>query len=170
MYAKIEQPVVNRFLIDQLSCFVSQIPSRRSLLVKAQATEEKAKATVKQQIEPNKNGGERRKLLLARAVVVGWYVQQPLQEVNLERRSIQHQEQQRLVGRRRGGRKEAEYNELHQHQQQQQQQQQRQRRRRRRPRRRRCSSSVGGGSRRLSGEGARCSRRNCSPTSSRRRC
>lgn len=164
MYAKIEQPVLNRFLIDQLSCFVSQIPSRRSLLVKAQATEEKAKATVKQQIEPNKNGGVRRKLLLVRAVVVGWYVQQPLQEVNLERRSIQHQEQQRLVGRRRGGRKEAGHNELHQ------QHQQRQRRRRRRPRRRRCSSSVGGGSRRLSGEGARCSRRNCSPTSSRRRC
>lgn len=69
MYAKVEQPALNRFLIDQLSCFVSQIPS---LPVKARATEEKAIATtVKQRIEPNKNSGARRKLVVVRTASGG---------------------------------------------------------------------------------------------------
>lgn len=188
MYAKIGRSALNRFIIDQLSCFVSRIPSPlRPLVVKAKTTttrrrEEKAK----QRIEPtNKNhsiGGVvgRKLVAVARWEVVEageekvpeglscWYdvVQQELllrQEVNLERRSIQQQHQPAKAStttttttsrqgrrrRRRRQRKEAaEHNELHQKKHQ-------------RGQLRGATSGAQGG---------RCLRRNCSPTSSRRKC
>lgn len=175
---------------DQLSCFVSRIPSPlRPLVVKAKTTttttrrrEEKAK----QRTEPtNKNhsiGGVvgRKLVAVARWEVVEageeevpeglscWYdvVQQELllrQEVNLERRSIQQQHQPAKAStttttttsrqgrrrRRRRQRKEAaEHNELHQKKHQRGQ----------------LRGATSGA------EGGRCLRRNCSPTSSRRKC
>lgn len=154
-------PLLSILVSDQLlSCFVSQIPSPLPTVkaTEARRREEKATAEAKQRTEPtykkNHNGGGR-KLAVAQGEegeeveeVAGlwwsnWYEvvqRERRQEVNLERRNIQPKERRRR--RRRRQRKEAEHNELHRHQ-------------------------LG---HRVSERGERCLRRNCSPTSSRRKC